>query len=129
MAKVRSSCGRDFAIRQTCVDKMVGNRRVDFKLPRRLKNPQVTESACIPDFCAWRRNLRVTDIHRYVVCPDRHLTGDSRSLDGEVGSGRAVRSIFPEVNYRRKENVLQILTKLVFALCKCSDGKKKTGAH
>ena len=129
MAPVRSLGSRGFAIRQTCVHKVVGNRRVDFELPRRLKNPQVGESAGVPVFCARKWKLSVTDVHRHIVCPHRQLTWDFCSFDREVGGSRSIGSIFSKISYRRIENVLQILTKLIFALCKCGDGKKQTGAQ
>jgi hypothetical protein len=69
--------------------------------------------------------LTVTNVHRHIVCPSRHLAGDFRSGDREIRRWHCVTAEFPEVGDRGKEKGLKILAEMILALSKCRDWKIK----
>ena len=108
--------GRNLAIWRACIHIVIFTRRADLEMPCRVETLQCLERSGIPFLRIWSWNFGVADIHRHVVCPKRHLTWDSRSLDRNVRTRGLVRSISPKVSYRLIKYGLQISTQLVIAL-------------
>ena len=85
-------------------------------MPGWVETLQYLECSGIPFLRIWTWNFGVADIHRHVVCPERRLTWDHRSLDRDVRTQSLGCSISPKVSYRFVKYGLQISTQLLIAL-------------
>src|SRR6266850_4219487 len=125
VADVRPIIRRIFTIRRPGAHKMVAIRRANLVAPRRLETLQSVENAAVRVLGVLLRFLGVTHVHRNVVCPGPHLTNEFHSIDGEFGTTRLVCPVRSEVCYSSIEYVLQILARLVCALRKRRNRKKR----
>src|SRR6266403_4853276 len=125
VADVRPIIRRIFTIRRPGAHKMVAIRRANLEAPRQLETLQSVENAAVRVLGVLLRYLGVTHVHRNVVCPGPHLTNEFHSIDGEFGTTRLVCPVRSEVSYGCIEDVLQILARLVCALRKRRNRKKR----
>src|SRR6266436_1532736 len=128
VADVRPIVRRIFTIRGPSAHKMVVIRRANLEAPRRLETFQSVENAAVRVLGVLLRYLGVTHVHRNVVCPRPHLTGDFNSIGGEFRTTCLVCPVRSEVSYSCIEYVLQILARLVCALRK-GKNREKTEAQ
>jgi len=118
LATSRPIVRRNLAIWRACIHIVIFTRRADLEVPCWVESLECLECSGIPFLRIWSRSLGVTDIHRHVVCPNRHLAWNNRSLDRDLRTRDLVRSISPKVSYRLIQYGLEASTQLVIALRK-----------
>ena len=107
---------RNLAVWLARIHIVIFTRGADLEMPCWVETLQRLECSGIPFLRIWTWNFGVADIHGHVVCPQRHLAWDRRSLDRDVRTWGLVRSISPKVRYRFIKDGLQISTQLIIAL-------------
>ena len=99
LADIRSLRGCNFTIGWTCVDVMVDTRRINGEVPRRVEALERIHCSRVPVRAVCKGDLRVTDTHRHVVSPCRHLAGDFCIFRRDLGNGGCMRPVPSKVDH------------------------------
>ena len=116
LTDVRAFGRSGFTIGRASIDVSIIAGRFDVEVPGRVKEFEDVHGAHIPVGGIAERNLSVADQHGDVVGPRRHGAGHFCGFGGNFRERNGVRGVTPEIDGSCIEDVLDIGTRLIFAL-------------